>query len=263
MKNTLKFRKKLKSKFKNCDLIFGGWVSYPEVSITETFTSTEIDFLAIDMEHSSISLEEAKKIIISSHGNETPCLPRQVSHTNIFTKPLLEFGCDGMIFPMVNNLNDLRNIINDFKYAPIGKRSYGLNRAQNYGFKFDEYVNEWNDSSSLIIQIESKEGVNNLSEILKNENVDGVMIGPYDLAGSYGYPGNLEHEIVKDACKKVIDICKQNNKSCGTQITDISSQNISEKINQGYNFIILSSDLFVLWKWAEDMNKTIKEVKIG
>ena len=80
---------------------------------------------------------------------------------------------------------------------------------------------------------------------------------------SYGYPGNLEHEIVKDACKKVIDICKQNNKSCGTQITDISSQNISEKINQGYNFIILSSDLFVLWKWAEDINKTIKEVKIG
>ena len=263
MEKIFALRRKIKSKFQNRELIFGGWVSYPEVSITETFTSTEIDFLAIDMEHTNISLDEAKKIIISCHSNRTPCFPRQVSHSNNFTKPLLEFGCDGMLFPMVNNLNELKKIINDFKYSPNGKRSYGVNRAQNYGFEFDKYITEWNDTSSLIIQIESKEGVDNLSDMLKNENVDGVMIGPYDLSGSYGYPGNLEHATVKNACKKVIEICKENNKSCGTQITDVSQKNICKKIEEGYNFIILSSDLFILWQWAEKINKTIKEIKIG
>ena len=61
MEKIFALRRKIKSKFQNCELIFGGWVSYPEVSITETFTSTEIDFLAIDMEHTNISLDEAKK----------------------------------------------------------------------------------------------------------------------------------------------------------------------------------------------------------
>jgi len=254
-------RKTLKKKFKNKETIFGGWVSYPEVSITETFASANIDFLVIDMEHSSISLEEAKKIIISSHGKDTPCMPRQVSHTNDFTKPLLEFGSDGMFYPMVNNKKQLDKIVDDFKYFPIGKRSYGLNRAQNYGFDFDNYVHEWNQSSILVLQIESKEGVDNLPDMLSNEIVDGVMIGPYDLSGSCGHPGQLDHPEVIEACKKVINICKKFNKSCGTQITDVSKKNIISKIDLGYNFIILSSDLFVLWKWASKINDTIKEIK--
>ena len=261
IENLISKRREIKSKFRNKEIIFGGWVSYPEVSIAETLANIDIDFLVIDMEHSSISLDEAKKIILTSHSKKIGCFPRPVSHSNEYTKPLLEFGSDGIFYPMVDSKEQLINIIKNFKYPPMGNRSFGLNRAQNYGFNFEDYISSWNDSSSLILQIESKSGADNIDEILSHDEVDGVMIGPYDLSGSYGYPGQLDHPEVLDACKKILESCNRYNKSCGTQITDISKNNILKQINLGFNFIILSSDLFILWKWSENMQNIIKEIK--
>ncbi|MDC0226844.1 4-hydroxy-2-oxovalerate aldolase, partial [Alphaproteobacteria bacterium] len=78
---------------------------------------------------------------------------------------------------------------------------------------------------------------------------------------SYGHPGILDHKDVINACEKIINCCNKYKKSCGTQITDVSKSNINKQIDFGYNFIILSSDLFVLWKWSESLNKTIQEIK--
>ena len=94
------------------------------------------------------------------------------------------------------------------KYPPIGKRSFGVNRAQNYGFDFEDYIKSWNDSSIFMIQIESIEAVENIEELLQLENLDGVMIGPYDISGSLGVPGQLDHHLVVEASKKVIDHAK-------------------------------------------------------
>ena len=87
------------------------------------------------------------------------------------------------------------------------------------------------------------------------------MIGPYDLSGSLGVPGETSHPNVINASKKVIEICKKYNKSCGTQISNPDLKNINEAIDEGYTFIILSSDLFVLSNWAQNMKKTIRNFK--
>ena len=205
-----KFKKALKSREK----IFGAWVSYAEPSITETFAKAGFDFLAIDMEHSTITLPEAKSIITVSQYHDVACLPRPVSHSNDYIKPLLESGADGMLIQMVNTPEDINRLINDFKYPPVGKRSYGVSRAQGYGFDFDEYIANWNQTSSFIIQVESIEAVNNIEELLSFDEVDGVMVGPYDISGSLGVPGKTNHPKVIDASKKVIAACKKYNKSC-------------------------------------------------
>ena len=101
--------------------MFGGWISYSHPSITETFARMDIDFLAIDMEHSTISAEEAQRIISSSQGLNIPCLPRPVSHSNDIFKPVLESGSDGLIVTSVENINQLELIINNFKYPLLGK----------------------------------------------------------------------------------------------------------------------------------------------
>ena len=128
---------KLKNKFKNCEKIFGGWISFSEPSICETFVNAGFDFIAIDMEHSTITMPEAKGIITASQFYDVPCIPRPVSHSNDFIKPLLEFGADGMLIQMVNNSDDVEKLIKNIKYPPVGNRSYGVNRAQGYGFDFD------------------------------------------------------------------------------------------------------------------------------
>ena len=87
------------------------------------------------------------------------------------------------------------------------------------------------------------------------------MIGPYDLSGSLGVPGDINNPKVLNAAKLVINTCKKYNKSCGTQISDPNEKNISEALKQGYTFIILSSDLFVLSNWSQKMKTTINAFK--
>ena len=246
-------RLNLKNKLRKCERLFGGWISFYHPSIVETFINADFDFIAIDMEHSSINVEQAQRIIA--------CFPLPVSHSNDWIKPLLESGADGIIIQMVNNPKDVEDLINDIKYPPIGKRSYGVNRAQNYGFDFEKYVDFWNKESIFIIQIESREGVENINSLLTYDEIDGVMIGPLDISGSYGQPGKLKHPDVEKAVNTVIDSCKKFNKSCGTQIADPNLENVSQLFNDNYNFAILGSDLFALYNWTNNMNTIIKKYK--
>ena len=149
------------------------------------------------MEHTSISLSSAQKIITISQGYNVSCLPRPVSHSNNYFKPILDSGSDGLIVQMVNNYAQTEKISNLIKYPPLGERTYGVNRAHSYGLDFDGYIKSWNEESILIIQIESQEGVDNIEEITSHPSVDGVMIGPYDLSGSYGIPGDINNEIIE------------------------------------------------------------------
>ena len=112
-----------------------------------------------------------------------------------------------------------------------------------------------------MIQIESLEGVNNIDEILSFDQIDGVMIGPYDISGSLGVPGELNHPKVVEASKKVIKACEKFGKSCGTQLNNPNKQNIDELFSMGYTYAILGSDLFVLWKWADKMQKIITDFR--
>ena len=243
----------LKNKLRNRERIFAGWVSYAHPSITETFAHAGFDFIAIDMEHSTISLEQGQRIIAASQSEGVPCLPRPVSHSNDYFKPLLDSGADGLLVQMVNTAEEVETIIADIKYPPVGRRTYGVNRAQSYGFHFDEYIEKWNQSSMLILQIETIQAVDNIEKLLEFEEVDGVMIGPYDMSGSLGVPGKTSHPKVIDASRTVIETCKRLKKSCGTQVADATSESVQSLYDLGYTYVILGSDLFILWKWAEQM----------
>ncbi len=251
----------LKNSLKERKILFGGWISYDHPSIAETFALTGFDFISIDMEHAPISVGSAQRIISISQSYQIPCLPRPVSHSNDFFKPLLDSGADGLIVQMVESFEEVEQISNYLKYPPIGNRTYGVNRAQAFGLNFKNYVNNWNKESILIVQIESKKGVDNIDKIVSHPTVDGVMIGPYDLSGSLGLPGEIDHPKVIDASNKVIKTCAKYKKSCGTQISNVDESKIDEALNQGYTFVILSSDLFVLSNWAQKMKNTMKGFK--
>ena len=198
-------RSVLKNKLNNRDLMFAGWISYSHPSITETFARAGFDMLFIDMEHSTISIEQGQRIIACSQSEGIPCIPRPVSHANEYLKPLLESGADGLLIQMVERSSQVLELINNIKYPPTGKRTYGVNRAQVYGFDFDEYIFNWNSTSTFMLQIESIEGVKNIESLIDFGEVDGVMIGPLDIAGSLGVPGQTKHPKVIEASLKVIE----------------------------------------------------------
>lgn len=254
-------RATLKRKLRQRERLFAGWVSYAHPSITETFARAGFDFIAIDMEHSTISIEQAQRIIAASQSEGVPCLPRPVSHSNDWFKPLLESGADGLLVQMVNTPEEVEAIIGHLKYPPVGRRSYGVSRAQFYGFDFDRYIREWNATSSFIIQVESITAVENIDKLLKFDEVDGVMIGPYDISGSLGVPGETSHPRVIEASRRVIAACERAGKSCGTQVADPSTQSVRALFEFGHTYAILGSDLFVLWKWAEQMQGLMQALR--
>ena len=254
-------RADLKQRLRNRERLFAGWVSYAHPSITETFARAGFDFMFIDMEHSTISIEQGQRIIAASQSEGVPCIPRPVSHSNDHLKPLLESGADGSLIQMVETPEQVQALIKDVKYPPIGKRTYGVNRAQAYGFDFEEYISHWNDTSTFLLQVESVEGVNNIEELLAFDEVDGVMVGPLDISGSLGVPGQTGHPLVVEASRKVIAACQRQGKSCGTQVADANPATIKALFELGYNYAILGSDLFVLWKWAAQIQEIMTSMR--
>ena len=256
MKTSLN-RKKLKTQFQNRAIIFAGWTSIGHPQVTEMLLRSSVDWLGIDLEHSTISQEQSQRIIAACHANKVSCLPRVASHNPEAIKRLLDSGADGLIVPTVETVEQVKKIIEWTKYPPLGKRGYGVARAQGYGHDFEKYTNEWNKSSILVIQIETINAVQHIEELINFGEVDGVMVGPYDLSGSLGVPGQINHELVKKAIENVIESCKKFGKSCGVHEVDPTAESVQASFNAGSTFVVLASDVFVLWKWGERMKKLI------
>ncbi len=242
---------------------FGAWTSIGHPSITEIFAATGVDFIGIDLEHSTISLEQAQRIIAAAQAGGVKTLPRISSHNGEQIKRLLDSGADGVIVPNVTTRAEVEQIIAWCKYPPIGQRSYGVARAQAYGMAFNEYVSTWNQRCTIVIQIESVAGVRAVNELLQYDDVDGVMVGPYDISGSLGIPGALTDPRVTEACSRVIEACQRAGKVCGTQLVEPDVQQVDAAFAQGYTFVVLASDVFLLWKWSERMCQLVTGITQG
>ncbi len=250
-------RLQLKERLRARSMVFGAWTSLGHLSITEILTASGVDFVGIDMEHSTISQEQAQAIVAVSQAGGAACFPRVASHNGEQIRQLLDSGADGVIVPNVATTAEVERIVEWVKYPPVGKRSFGVARAHGYGFDFDSYTASWNDRSILLIQIESAQAVEAAETLLANPSIDGVMVGPYDISGSLGIPGQLSHSRVTEACAKVVEACRRQGKACGTQIVEPTPASVEACFKAGYTFVVLASDVFLLWKWSQRMRSLI------
>ena len=233
--------------------LFGSWTSLGHPSITEAFAAARVDFVGIDFEHSTITQEQAQRLIAAAQAGGAAALPRVASHNGEQIRCVLDSGADGLIVPNVTTPQQVRQLVAWSKYPPVGQRGYGVARAHGYGLDFARYTSEWNRRCALIIQIESLQGVEAGEELLADPHVNGAMIGPYDISGSLDVPGQLHHPRVTAACRRLIETCRRQGKSCGTQLVEPTPRNVHAALRMGFTFVVLSSDVFILWKWAERM----------
>jgi 2-keto-3-deoxy-L-rhamnonate aldolase RhmA len=252
----------LRQRLRGRQAVFGGWTSIGHASITEILAGAGVDFIGIDLEHSTISQEQSQRIIAASQMAGAACLPRVASHNGEQVRRLLDSGADGVIVPMVSTEAQVEEIVGWTKYPPAGRRSFGISRAQGYGEDFDAYIGRWNERSVIIIQIESILGVTNAEALLSHPDVDGVMIGPYDLSGSLGVPGHLDHPTVREAVQQVIAVARRLGKACGTHLVDPTVQGVEAAFADGHSFIVLASDVFILWNWSQRMRDVIQTGRV-
>ena len=249
----------LKEKLKNNDLTIGSWVTIGNPSIVEIMSTAGFEWLTIDMEHSVITLDIAQTLITTIQGRDMKALVRVGENNDLLIKQAMDAGADGVIVPMVCNKSDAQKAVNAVKYPKVGKRGVGLARAQNYGIGFEEYKDWLNNESVIIVQIEHKKAVDNLSEIVSVNGIDGIIIGPYDLSGSLGIPGDFEAQEFKDSINQIETYCIRNNIPLGIHVIKPDHNECVQRVVEGYTFIAFSLDFYFLGEKSRNEMKLIKE----
>ena len=236
----------------------GSWITLNHNSIAEIMSSSGFDWLCVDMEHSVTDYSEAQMLIATIQSKGIKAYVRVGENNNRIIKRVLDAGADGIIVPMVNSKEDAIDAVKSVKYPPLGTRGVGLARAQGYGFDFENYKNNKADNIKLIVQIEHIDAVNNLEDILSLDGIDGTFIGPYDLSGSMGKPGNYNDDDVIEIIRKYEETAKKYNKLIGYHIIEPDYNLVNEKVESGYNFIAFSLDTLFLGTIIRNQIKKIK-----
>ena len=238
--------KSFKSRLKKNALLIGSWITIPDTNIIEIFSNFSFDWLCIDMEHSSITIKEIPFLTSLIESKNITPLVRIGEHDKNLIKRVMDCGSHGIIVADVRTAEQAKSIINSVKYPPYGTRGVGLYKAQNYGENFDDY-NIWLQNESVIIlQIEHIDALNNLDEILSLNDVDAIMIGPYDFSGSIGIPGDFKNKKYLNNLNLILKKSKKYKKTIGIHSISTNPNDCKDYIKKGYKFIACSLDTIFL-----------------
>ena len=252
--NTLKYY------LKNNIQSYGSWITISSPLIPEILGIAKFDWLCIDIEHSSIDLNELLNIIISIENNNLIPLVRVGDNDPNLIKRVMDLGAYGVIVPNIKNSEEAIRAVNSVRYPPLGKRGVGLFRAQKFGKKFDNYKQWLKNESLVIIQIEHIDAVNNIDEIFSVKGIDAFMIGPYDLSGSIKKPGKLNDPVVKSLIQKVLKAGKKHSITAGIHSVSSDPKNAIRYKKLGFKFLAISLDsIFMIDKAVKTMEAVRKK----
>jgi 2-keto-3-deoxy-L-rhamnonate aldolase RhmA len=236
----------LKASLREGRFTLGSWISLGHAAIAEIMARAGFDWLVIDLEHSAIGIELAAELIRIIDLCGVPPLVRLTSNDPDQIKRVLDAGAHGIVVPMVNTRAEAERAVAATRYAPAGFRGVGLSRAQGYGARFKEYLQWQADGPIVIVQIEHRDAVDRLDEILTVPGVDGFIIGPYDLSCSMGIPGQFEHAKYLDAVRRIREAGKRIGSPAGLHIVEPDLGRLDAAIREGYAFVAYSVDFRVL-----------------
>jgi len=250
----------VKQKLKEGRITFGSWITLAHTAIAEIMAKSGFEWLAIDMEHSVIGIQDVEPLIQVIEASGCVPLVRLSSNDPVLTKRVMDAGAYGVIVPMVNTRDDAERAVRAVKYPPEGERGVGLYRAQDFGVSFEQYKDSINQESLVIVQIEHKDAVENIHSILSVKGVDGLIIGPYDISGSLGVMGELDHPLVKQARQKVLSAAKEVKVAAGIHVVQPSLDEVKNRVNEGFSFIAFSTDAILLNSQCREAALKLKQL---
>lgn len=231
----------VKDKLKTGQLIFGGWITIPHPALAEIMALSGFEFLVIDTEHGAINVESVQSLIQAMAVTEVIPMVRVAGSQRTFVNKILDTGPGGVIVPMVNSRKEAEEAVQAARYPPEGVRGMGLGRAQGYDdTRLDEYLKVANDLMLVGIQIEHRDAVAQIGEIVTTPGLDLIFLGPADLSASMGYRGQPGHPKVQQAIEKVAEAAKQARVPLGIPVG--GPEEVAARVKQGFQFFHLGVD---------------------
>lgn len=241
----------IKQKLKNGGTSIGTWMQIPSTSVAEIMGKAGYDWVAVDLEHGHFSLQILPDIFRALEIGKTIPLARLACCHRKDIKQALDAGARGIIIPMIETAEQLRQGIGWAFHPPKGRRGVGYSRANVFGKQFDESMERGIESTLIVAQIEHVLAVENLDDILQIDELDAIMVGPYDLSASMGLTGRFEDPLFVKTMKKISQKARQYDVPMGTHIVRPSMQEFQKLVSGGYQFIAYGIDAVFLWESAE------------
>lgn len=246
----------LKEKIGSGARCIGSWCQIGHPANAEILAKVGFEWLAADCEHGEFEDGDIGNFCRAVKQYGCTPLVRVKENAVMPIRRALDLGAAGVIVPLVNNASEAELAVKAAHYPPEGIRGFAWHRGNDWGMDFDAYVSSF--KPVVIVMIESAEAVENIDEIMAVEGVNGCFIGPYDMSGSYGIPGQTGDPIVRDACRKVSQSCLKHGKAAGIHIVVPSDETINDAAEQGFTFIALGMDSYFIANGAREALESLK-----
>lgn len=228
----------------------GMWVCSGSALMAEICAGAGLDWLLIDMEHSPVDLPAVQAQLQAVAAYPSTPLVRVPFGDAVTLKQVLDLGAQNILVPMISTPSQAQAAVAAVRYPPRGRRGVGSALARSGRWsRVDQYLRDADQYLSLFVQVETTEAVDNAADIAAVDGVDGVFVGPSDLAASMGLLGQQTHPDVVGAVVRAFDAVKRAGKPVGVNAFD--PQQAQYYLDAGADYILVGADVSLLARGSE------------
>ena len=234
----------------------GLWVSLASAYSTEIVAGSGFDWLLLDGEHSPNDPPTILPQLQAAAAYPVSAIVRPAWNDKVLIKRYLDVGAQSLLVPYVQTAEEARAAVEAVRFPTRGVRGVaGTTRAARFG-RVKDYARRAEEAICLLVQIETRLGLDNLEAIARTDGIDGVFIGPADLAAGLGHLGDMQHAEVQSAIQDAIKRIGACGKPAGILSTDEASTR--RYIEWGTRFTAVGMDAMILMREADKLAKTFK-----
>ncbi|MBP1931597.1 HpcH/HpaI aldolase family protein [Ammoniphilus resinae] len=250
--------KVLKKKLQDGECVYGTWVRIPAPVTVEVLGSAGLDFLHIDLEHSSIDLPMLDSMVLAGYSQGIPLAVRTASQNPADMYRIQDIGITSLMLPRIETAEQCSHLLSGIRYAPAGVRGLGgAVRANRWGaISLEEHLKEAEEETIVIVQIESQKGLDNMEEILDVPGIDVLYIGPFDLSQALGYTGQVTHPKVQETILAMIQSIRKRGIAVGIHVS--TEEEAKYWAEQGVQYFTISMDIAFLRSGAASLVASLK-----
>jgi len=235
------------------ELQIGLWCSLCSPITAEIVCHSGFDWLLLDTEHSPNEVPDVLSQLQAVQTGSASPIVRPAWNDIVLIKRLLDIGAQSLLIPFVQTAEEARRAVEATRYPPGGIRGItGSGRASRYG-RVTNYLKNASQEICLLVQVETKSALDRIEEIASVDGIDGIFIGPNDLAASFGHIGNWAHPEVQLALEDAVRRLKKIGKPAG--ILTPNEEEAKRFIQWGYTFVAVGADLGLLARGADALAK--------
>ncbi|MGO1972232.1 MAG: HpcH/HpaI aldolase family protein [Propionibacteriaceae bacterium] len=228
----------------------GMWVCSGSSVVAEICAGAGLDWLMIDMEHAANGLESVLAQLQVAAGYPVTPMVRVPTGETAIIKQVLDLGAQNLLVPMISTAEQAREVVEAAHYPPRGRRGVGSALARSGRWnRVEGYLADGSDHVSVVVQVETAEGVAAAGEIAAVDGVDGVFVGPSDLAASMGLLGQQTHPDVIAAVYRTFEAVHAAGKPVGVNAFDPDIARAY--VDAGADFVLVAADVAILARSTE------------